>query len=219
MTTTHGAIAGAQAADAAAQGAARDWAALRSAGDIQFAPVADPPPEPTPEWLKALGRFLEWLFGNISRPMLWIIAALLVCALAWIVWTFLGDWLASRRPKVQHEVPDEPQWAPDRAQALALLGEADRLAAEGQYDEAAHLLLRRSVQHIAEARPGWVRRATTARELAALAALPDAARSAFAVIAGRVERSRYALRALDLGDWTAARAAYADFALQRLAGQ
>lgn len=207
---------GAIAGSAAAGAATRDWAALRNAGDIQFAPVPDPLPPQTPEWLRALGRFLEWLFGSISRPVLWIIAALLVAALLWILWAFLRDWLASRRPGAAVEDKPEPQWAPDRAQALALLEDADRLAAEGCFDEATHLLLRRSVQHLAEARPDWVHRATTARELAALAALPDAARRAFAAIAQRVERSRYALRTLDAGEWAAAREAYAAFALERL---
>ena len=40
--------------------------------------------------------------------------------------------------------------------------------------------------------------------------------TAFRIIAERVERSLFALRALDRTDWEAARAAYADFALARL---
>jgi hypothetical protein len=44
------------------------------------------------------------------------------------------------------------------------------------------------------------------------------AREAFAIIAARVERSLFALRELDLGDWQASRAAYADFALQDFRG-
>ena len=69
----------------------------------------------------------------------------------------------------------------------------------------------------AAARPDLVEPATTARELSAMGSLPDAARSAFATIAGRVESSLFALRALGAEDWQAARAAYADFALARLA--
>ena len=59
--------------------------------------------------------------------------------------------------------------------------------------------------------------ASTAREISVLPMLPERARSAFAAIASRVERSLFALRALDAEDWQAARAAYADFALQRFA--
>ena len=55
--------------------------------------------------------------------------------------------------------------------------------------------------------------ASTAREIAGLGALPQAARSAFGVIATLVERSRYALRPLGQPDWAAARAAYAGFAV------
>jgi hypothetical protein len=109
----------------------------------------------------------------------------------------------------------QPEWTPDRADAVALLEDADRLAAEGRYGEAAHLLLQRSVRHIAEARPDWLQPASTAREIAVLPMLPERARRAFAAIAERVERSLFALRELDLADWQAARAAYADFALER----
>ena len=55
-----------------------------------------------------------------------------------------------------------------------------------------------------------------AREIAAISALPDKARAAFGLIAARVERSLFALRRLEAGDWQAARAAYAEFALERL---
>ena len=57
---------------------------------------------------------------------------------------------------------------------------------------------------------------STAREIAGLAALPERARQAFAHISVRVERSRFAMRGLDAADWQSARAAYAEFALERL---
>ena len=66
---------------------------------------------------------------------------------------------------------------------------------------------------LADARPDWLEPSSTAREIAALPALPQAARGAFAAIAVRVERSLFALRSLSAEDWHAARAAYADFAL------
>jgi hypothetical protein len=72
------------------------------------------------------------------------------------------------------------------------------------------------VAHIAATRPEWLHPASTAREIAGLRPLPQRARDAFALIAARVEQSRYALRPLAAADWQAARAAYADFALQRL---
>lgn len=217
MTTGTGAIQGAEAA----AHAARDYAAVRAASDIQFAPVTPPAPDPPPEWLTALAKFLRELLEplgsalGVSWPtvekVLIGLAALLV---AYILWRLVIQPLLARRAVA---AADEPEWAPDRDAAIALLEDADRLAAAGSYDAATHLLLQRSVRHIADARPDWLGPASTTREIAALEALPNAARDAFSAIATRVERSRFALRALDVADWQAARAAYADFALARFA--
>ena len=100
-----------------------------------------------------------------------------------------------------------------------MLEDADRLAAEGRFDEATHLLLQRSVHQIATARPEWVEPSSTARELAGMETLPASARSAFGTIAEQVERSLFALRALERSDWENARGAYAAFAQINLKGQ
>ncbi|MEO1489836.1 MAG: hypothetical protein AAFR88_10445, partial [Pseudomonadota bacterium] len=112
--------------------------------------------------------------------------------------------------------PSEPEWTPDASESRALLEDADKLAAEGRYDEAARLLLQRSVSQIATAKPDWVEPSSTARELAALPALSAAARSAFSVISEAVERSLFALHALNREEWERARGAYADFALSTI---
>lgn len=216
MTTPAGAIKGAQAA----QDAARDWQAVRGDGAIQYAPMPMPRPPETPAWLEALGRFLENLFAPVGRmlgigwPVIqWVLLGIAALAVIWIGWRLLEPLFQ----RVRAAAPvAQAEWLPDRGEALALLEDADRLAAEGRFDEATHLLLRRSVRQIADVRPDWVHPASTAREIAALTALPVRARAAFAAIAQRVERSLFALRALDLADWQAARAAYADFALERL---
>jgi hypothetical protein len=201
-------------------GWARDWEAVRQSADIQYAPVPPPPPPQAPEWLKRLGEWLEALFGPLGRwlGLSWpvfekVLAGLALLALAALAIVLVRRWLASRKPR---PAPPEPDWTPDRGEALALLEEADWLAAGGDYAEAVHLLLRRSVGQIAAARPDWIAPASTAREIAGLTTLPDRARRAFALIAARVERSRFALRALAGEDWEAARAAYAEFALADL---
>jgi hypothetical protein len=125
------------------------------------------------------------------------------------VWRLLEPYFKRRRGDEQAAT----EWAPDAGEALALLDDADRLAAEGRYDEATHLLLKRSVGQIAAARPNWLEPSSTAREIAVLPDLPQAARGAFATIAERVERSLFALRSLTADDWHAARTAYAEFAL------
>lgn len=211
---------GATGAGSADPAWARDWDAVRAAGDIQYAPLAPAPPPQTPEWLKVLGQWLEALFGPLGRwlGIAWpvfekVLVGLGALALLALAVVLVRGWLARRRAAAPAA---EPEWAPDRAEALALLEDADRLAAAGDYAEAVHLLLRRSVGQIAAVRPEWLVPASTAREIAALPRLPERARRAFALIAERVERSRFALRALAGEDWQAARAAYAEFALAEI---
>ena len=144
-----------------------------------------------------------------GQVMTWLVVAIGVAILAFLVWRLLAPLRLRRRDEQQAA----PEWTPDAGEALALLDDADRLAAEGRYDEATHLLLKRSVGQIAAARPDWLEPSSTAREIAELPALPQAARGAFATIAERVERSLFALRSLSADDWGAARAAYAEFAL------
>ena len=214
------------AGSTAAADAARDWKALRDQGDIQYAPLQPPKVAPPPDWLrrfnewldaalrKVFGPFGEWL--GVSWPILkYALITLAILAVAAMLWFWVVQpLLDNRRPRRAAQA--EPEWAPDRAAAAALLEDADRLAGEGRYGEATHLLLQRSVHHIAHARPEWLQPASTAREIAVLPLLPDRARAAFGAIAVRVERSLFGLRDLDMADWQAARAAYAEFALQRL---
>lgn len=208
----------------AAQDAARDWQSVRSDPSIQYAPldVDLAPPEP-PGWLKALEEVLKAIFEPIGRalglswPVLqWILIALVAIGLVYALFRIFEPALGLRREKAAKAEAD-PGWVPDEAEALALLEDADRLAAEGRFDEATHLLLVRSVQQIAAERPGWVQKASTAREIAGLPGLSDGARSTFALIATRVEASLFALRRLGADDWQAAREAYARFALTRIA--
>ena len=213
MTATGGAIEGSEAAarDAAA------WAAIRADDAIQFAPVPPPEPPVTPEWLLDIGRFLERLLGplgeflGINWPVFrWVLLGLAALGAVALLWVLVIRPLLDRRRATP---PVEPEWAPEREAALALLEDADQLAAQGDYAEAAHLLLRRSFSEIAAARPDWLVPASTAREIGALPALPDRARSAFSTIAQVVEHSLFGLRGLAEPDWQRARSAYADFAL------
>lgn len=170
-----------------------------------------------PAWLQWLGRLLEQIFKPLAQAlgigwpvMQWLLIGAATVVLAVLAWR-LGAWLWGKARARQPLPPAD--WAPDRAAAAALLEDADRLAQQGCFDEAAHLLLQRSCDEIRAAHPHWLHPASTAREIAALPALPLPARAAFAVIAERVEASRYALHTLIEADWQAARAAYARFAL------
>lgn len=202
------------------------WADVRNDGDLQFSPIDIPditPPEPSwfEQMLAAVFKFLAELFAPLGQLigaswfwLQWVLLAAAVGFALLLLARMLGP-LRGGQSKCAGGA-EQAEWQPDRAATLALLEDADRLAAEGRFDEATRLLLQRSVGHIAAARPDWVEPSSTARELAALPALPDAARTAFGVIAERVERSLFALRSLERPDWEAARAAYAEFALARL---
>ncbi len=208
-----------QADDAGFQQA---WEGIRADPDIQFTPLPDAAPaEISPFW-RAVLDFLQWLgdaiFGPIvaagdalgltTRGMVIALAVLIAIALAVVAWRWFR-----RRAQAPGDPAAEEGWTPASREALALLDEADRLAAEGRYDEATHMLLRRSIEQIEAALPGLIDPSSTAREISASSGLPPAARRAFAAIAERVERSLFALRRLGAADWRAAREAYAQFAL------
>ncbi|MEM6909419.1 MAG: hypothetical protein AAF494_12135 [Pseudomonadota bacterium] len=213
-------------AEGTSASARESWENLRDDGDIQFEPVEIPPIEPRElsAFEEALRDFFKWL-GEVFAPigqalggswvwLQWVILGLLAALILYLLIRTFGPLVYNRKNAVAAE--EVPEWQPDQAESLALLEDADRLAAAGQYDEATHLLLMRSVNQIATARPDWVEPSSTARELAALPALSEAARSAFGTISERVERSLFALRSLDRADWETARAAYAEFALTKL---
>ncbi len=199
---------------AGAEAFGRDWRALRADGDIQFVPIEVPEPAETPGWLTALVEFLGRIFSPIGDALgafylTWIVIALGAAIVLYLAWRLIEPVLKRRAGAAG----PASEWTPDAGEAATLLDDADRLAAEGRYDEATHLLLKRSVGQIATARPDLIEPSSTAREIASLPALSDSARRAFAVIAERVERSLFALRRLSAEDWQAARAAYAEFAL------
>ena len=219
-----------------AQNAAERFAAahraLRANADIQFDLKRTPPPLQTPAWLRALGEWLRSVFRPIgrfldfigsfipdapyARILLWSVLAVGLAALCWMIWTRAkeGAWRMPqwrRRPGAE-SIEAEEEWRPDAAPVRAWLEEADALAGEGRFAEAAHHLLLRSVEDIGRRRPGLVRPAITSRDLANASALPQRARQLFSGIAGVVERSLFGGRAVDAGDWAECRAAYADFA-------
>jgi len=204
---------------ASTEGAAADaWRAVRDDSDLQFQPIPPPEPPQSPEWLRDLGEFLVSVFGPLFRavagawPVLqWVLVAIGVILLALLIARILGLAVLPRKKAVDAE----GNVLPDRAEAQALLGDADALAAQGHYGEAVHLLLARSIAQIANRRPDLVHPSSTARELGRLDTLPETARRAFTAIARSVERALFALEDLTEKDWRDARAAYADFALER----
>jgi hypothetical protein len=168
---------------------------------IQF-DLPRPDPTPGPD-LSGLVPFLKAFF--------WIaVAGIVLFFLYQAVQRFAGAQWSWRRRRTARE-PEE-SWQPEVREARALLAEADALAADGRFSEAARLLLFRSIEDIDSRRPALLRPALTSRDIAALEALPGRPRSAFARIAMLVERSLFAQRQLGEGDWRDCRAAYEEFA-------
>jgi len=202
-----------QAADKAAVNADLfDKAHRQLAGDkaVQFDLQAYVPPVPPP-WVEALAEFLGAIFP-LLRFLFWLAVAAAVMFLILAIARRVQDgrWsLPGRRPK-QAEAP--PSWRPEEAPARALLSEADSLAAQGRYAEAAHLLLFRSIEDIDNRRPNLVRPALTSRDIAGAPALPPGPKSSFSSIVMMVERSLFGGRSLGESEWRECRAAYENFA-------
>jgi hypothetical protein len=167
--------------------------------------------QPPPPWVKALAQFFEAIFP-LLRVLFWLAvaaaAAFLLLAIARRVQDGRWSW-PRRRPR---QADAAPSWRPEEAPARALLSEADALAAQGRYAEAAHLLLFRSIEDIDNRRPNLVRPALTSRDIAGAPALPPGPRTSFSSIVMMVERSLFGGRTLGEGEWRQCRAAYEDFA-------
>jgi hypothetical protein len=205
--TAGGAAAGLQADGRLAEA----YRQLMADDTIQFDLPAYVPPKP-PQWLKPLSDALSWL-GPYMIYLFWgaviigaaIIAFLVFLELKGIAWRF--PWQRKRQTDEA-----ETEFRPDAATAEILIAEADALAAGGAYDEAVHLLLRRSVADIAGRLPGFLRPSLTARDIAGHRSVPARARGAFAEMARIVEAGLFARRPVGRDDWNAARGAYERFA-------
>jgi hypothetical protein len=178
---------------------------------LQFDRVALQVPKP-PKWAAWLGHLLESL-APVLKWAFWIALALLVA----LILFFIGrELLRLGRPKARADKPivlAQGEWRPEAQAARDLLAEADALAAQGLYAEAAHILLLRSVQDIEKRQPRALRVSLTTREIAALQALPETARPAFSAIGRVVERSLFGGAPVGASDFADCRQAYEAFAL------
>jgi hypothetical protein len=151
----------------------------------------------------------------LAEPLGYLLWALLIGGVISIL-VFLGrDLLAPPKlgqTKVLGALDKEAAWRPDRAVARALLEDADRLAAAGQFTEAAHVLLFRSIEDVRSRAPHLIAPSLTSRDIARLTEIPAAPRSAFAKISDVVEHAVFGRRPVDQPGWIACRDAYAQFA-------
>jgi len=192
--------------------AAAHQAMLHTKG-LQFGFSAYDPPKP-PAWLERLAKLFEHL-APVLKVVFWIgLAAAAGLILFFIVREVMQVRFRRGKRRVKGQSPDE--WRPAPARARALLEDADRLAADGRFDEAVHLILLRSIDDFSGRKPGAVRPALTSRDIASLPAMPGAARAAFEAIARTVEASFFAARPAGAADFAQCRQAYERFAFPQV---
>jgi hypothetical protein len=210
------------------------YRSVRGDSSIQFDLAPPPPPVKLPVWIETLGHAVEAILRPIGRAILWIAAhmpdapyakillyGVLLLFVGLIGWAIVdricsGAWRWPLwRRKTKAEAIAEEEWAPEARTARAWLQEAEALAAQGNYAEAVHHLLRRSVEDIERRRPRLIAPSLTSRDIADHRGVPGNARAIFSNIAHVVERSLFGGRPVGAEDWAAARAAYSDFALGR----
>jgi hypothetical protein len=185
-------------------------AELLSHQDLQFDfPKYEPPV--TPQWMIELAKFLERVWPY-ARYVVWAGVAIALLYIAYLIIREIQrrGWRWQRNAK---EVTNEDlRWLPAQEDARNLLRDADALATSGQFAEAAHLLLLRSIEHINEQEPNLVTPALTSREIGTLGQLPAAPRTAFASMVRVVEHILFAGRDIGAADFAQCRQAYERFA-------
>jgi hypothetical protein len=202
-------------AEAAAAGGQQSFAEAHEAvladPALQFRFEDFKPPDP-PEWLGPLGRFFEtWAF--ILQYVFWggvvLLAALILFVIGREVLRRLPSRWKKSKDSAEAEVVDV---RPTQHAARALLEEADRLAREGKYSEAARVLLHRSIEDVQRNFPVAISVAMTSREISRLERMSARAREVFSRIALAVEISLFGERALDAAQYQECRKIYESFA-------
>jgi hypothetical protein len=184
------------------------WRGLLKHHDIQFDFPDSAAIAPQPLWLRHLIQFLDqhaaWFkWGG------WILLGAAVLVIGY----FLVRHLLQRGFSQADNFPLRPMpaWQPSAEQARLLLRDADALAAEGRFADAAHLLLLVAIQEIGDRRPGLILPALTSREIAGLDALSPQARQIFSHIALVVERCIFGGRTLSAEDYAEVRRTFEQF--------
>jgi hypothetical protein len=169
---------------------------------------------PPPSWLAPLVKALQAM-GPVVRVLVW---ALVIGAAIGAVVLIVRATLRYRRRYQPYRVggpslgADPASLQPTGRQAQALLEEADRLAAQERFEEAAHVLLFRTIADVETRRPRAIRPALTSRDIATLDQIPARARAALSQIVERVEHGFFGGRPVGAAEFAACRGAYLTFA-------
>lgn len=208
MPATEENVAGNSPTEIAAN-AERAHEALLADPSYQFE-VGAVPRNTTPEWLR---RILESeLVASLAEGLIvflqiafWLGLVILVGVLCLVIYRVVKSRMGNKETRT---APNGKAYAPSARVIRDLLNEADALAGRLDYAGAARLLLQRSIEDVAQSRPGLVSRSMTAREIGALDILTEATRDAYGFIANIVERAHYAGLPIDSHDYQQARLRY-----------
>ncbi len=156
--------------------------------------------------LNTIGRFLAPFIKFVFWAGLFVLGAFVLFV--------LGRMAVNRLHRETKSTHDEPAdiYQPTQSFARALLEEADQLARDGNFAEAVHVLLFRSIEDIQLHRPHSLSVSLTSREIAQLDILPSEARRQFVKIANAVERSQFAGGLIEAESFASCRDAYMAFA-------
>ena len=189
--------------------------------DLQTSFIATPKPDPHAgdflrHILEGLGHFFEAvgkIFAPIAPVLPYLLYLLGFAVVAMLLSPVVRLFLTTRFERLfpGHTLKADAPWRPSRDAVVALLHDIDALAARGDYNEAVHLLLVRSVADINAYRPDLVRPHISAREICTHPLLPEGARPAFIRIVQWVEKSYFAGIIVGKAGFDACRQAYVDF--------
>lgn len=191
---------------------------LVESNDLQFNRPEDaeaPPPEDEAgsNYRSPLGGALNAL-GPLAQVLFWSLIVFLVATLL----IFMGrSALSARRDAAENEkrvkqTSTAPSGRPTATLARARLEEADKLAEQGQFAEAVHKLLFRSIEDLEAERKVGFAQSLTAREIGAMDGVSDTAQDALKPINALVEKGIFGAKPLSEDDYAKAREAYSRFA-------
>lgn len=181
---------------------------------LQFHFTQTAPPPAPPNWLEPFARFMSAI-APVLVYVFWIGVAIIVAIILYALVSEILRRMPKRGTKPEAPAPiPKPVYRPNAARARALLEEADRLAAEGRYAEAARVLLHRSIEDFETVFQMTIGPALTSREITRLDRLSPQGRSVFSGIADAVETSLFGEQPLGRESYAQCREAYSDFALK-----
>lgn len=151
------------------------------------------------------------ILGDVGRIVLWVVV---LAGGALLVFYLLNQLpiharRARRRETRKPRTPSQPLVKTPAAPGAGLvLAEWDRLADDGNYGEAVHALLLRSLEDIRRRLDHAPRPSLTSREIVDTVTLSDSAKTAFTLIVRAAERSHFGGRTPDRIEFLACRENY-----------